>query len=205
MYTARACPLPRNLHCPKFSPWCGCPKGKSKDGKQMGQLQISRAGGLGYHFPCLHRLREEALKRSRRLRPQGLCSGTFKVPGLHIHSASPHAVLLTATPPARHLASTDLCKEAVVSSFRDNRLPSSWFPCSSSVRAADSFLCVRHSLWGRNSVQTPSTPLLLGCPGTLTSAACSYQQQQSRGNTGLGGKVEGAAFSFQEHGCVCSC
>lgn len=52
----------------------------------MGQLQISRVASLWYHFPCLHLLREEALKRQRRLRPQELRSGTFKVPGLHIHS-----------------------------------------------------------------------------------------------------------------------
>lgn len=81
------CPLPRDPYCHKFFPWYGCPKGKSEDGKQMGQFQISRAGSLCYRFPCLHLLREEALKSQGRLRPPVLHSGIFKVPRLHIHSA----------------------------------------------------------------------------------------------------------------------
>lgn len=78
-------PEPRDLHCHKCSRWCGCPRGKSEDGKQMGQLQISRVGSLCYHSPCLHLLEEEAMKRWR-LTPQAFYSGTLEVPGLHIHS-----------------------------------------------------------------------------------------------------------------------
>lgn len=65
----------------------------------MGQLQISRVGSLCYQFPYLHLLREEALKKQKRSRPQGLCSGTFKVPGLHIHSVlQPLSVLYYSLP-----------------------------------------------------------------------------------------------------------
>jgi len=64
------------------------PRAKSKDGKQIGLLQISRVGSLCYHTAHLHLLREEALKRQRTLTPQALSSGTLQVPGLHIYSAS---------------------------------------------------------------------------------------------------------------------
>lgn len=38
IYMTEGCPLPRNLHCHKFSLWGCCPKGKSEGAKQMGQL-----------------------------------------------------------------------------------------------------------------------------------------------------------------------
>lgn len=135
----------------------------------------------------MHLLREEALKRKRRLRPRELRSGALKVLRLHIHSVS-------QPPPARHYslprfqpgtrpaqisAAWSLCREAVVSSFIGNCLPSSWFPCSSSVRAADSSLRVRHSLWGRDSLQAPGTPLLC-CPGTPTPL-CPNNSSSARG------------------------
>lgn len=53
---ARAWPVPRDLHCHRLSHWCGCPRGKSEDGKQTGWLQISRVWSLCYRSPCFHLL-----------------------------------------------------------------------------------------------------------------------------------------------------
>lgn len=118
-------------------------------------------------------------------------------------TASLNMVLLTSTPSARHMASTDLYKEVVVSSFTDSCLASSWFPCSSSIRDADNFLYVRHSLQGKISMQTAGTLLLLGCP--VAPASGAHSSSGPGQNMGQGRKAEGEAFSFQKHSCVCSC
>lgn len=101
-----------------------------------------------------------------------MCSGTLKVSGLPIHSsltASLSPVLLNSTLPARHMASTDLHKEAVVSSFIGDHLLSSCFLCSLSVRTANIFFFfyVRHSLWDRNTMQTSRTSLFWAVLGHL--------------------------------------
>lgn len=92
---------------------------------------------------CLRRGNEEA----EEFDTSSTMFQSLKVPGPHIYSVLQttstwyYSLLLLS-----QAHGTDLCKEAVVSSFTDNCLPSSWIPCSSSIRAADNFLCVRHSL-----------------------------------------------------------
>lgn len=134
------------------------------------------------------------MKRQRSLTLQALYSSHLKSQGLiFIQSYSlPQHSITHFHSLSQHMASTDLCKEAVVSSFTDTCLPSTWFPCSSAITAADNFLCVRHSLQGKISMQTPRTPLLLGYPVAPTSGAHSSRgpgQNMRAGREGRGSSV----------------